>query len=76
LVLVAPDVSWAGMYRMRWPDGRVSDLANLARCRDAAITLCERNSPERNWQLFRWKLDLPDKPRNPVLVRAGARRTA
>jgi hypothetical protein len=76
LALVVPDARWPRMYRVHWPDGRVSDLANLARCRDAATTLCERGSPERNWRLFRWKLDLPETPTKPVLARSGARSAA
>jgi hypothetical protein len=72
IALVVPDNHWPGMYRMHWPDGRVSDMANLARCRDAGTTLCERGSPERNWRLFHRKLNVPEKPRNPVSARLEA----
>jgi hypothetical protein len=30
-----PDAVYPGMYRVRWPDGRVSDMANLTRANDA-----------------------------------------
>jgi len=32
---VLPDPKWPGMYRIKWPDGLLSDMANLTRCRDA-----------------------------------------
>ena len=31
-----------GLYRVRWPDGAVSDFANLSRCHDAAREWVER----------------------------------
>lgn len=54
LVRAVPDGRWPGMYRLAWPDGSISDLANLARCRDAAVVICQRGPPPKNWQLFRW----------------------
>jgi hypothetical protein len=32
---IVPDKRWSGMYRIRRPDGSVSDMANLARIKDA-----------------------------------------
>ena len=32
---IVPDSKWPGMYRIRRPDGSLSDMANLTRCRDA-----------------------------------------
>jgi hypothetical protein len=32
---IAPDPKWPGMYRIKRPDGSLSDMANLTRCRDA-----------------------------------------
>ena len=32
---IVPDSKWPGMYRIRRPDGSLSDMANLIRCRDA-----------------------------------------
>src|SRR5262249_46106353 len=37
LATVEPDAQYAGMWRIRMPDGWVSDLANLTRAREAAI---------------------------------------
>lgn len=34
---VRPDTRWPGMWRVHAPDGRVSDLANLPRAKDAAV---------------------------------------
>ena len=34
---VVPDLKWPGMWRVRMPDGWVSDMTNLARAKDAAI---------------------------------------
>ena len=31
---IVPDPKWPGMYRIRRPDGSLSDMANLTRCRD------------------------------------------
>jgi hypothetical protein len=32
---IVPDPKWPGMYRIRRPDGTLSDMTNLTRCRDA-----------------------------------------
>ena len=31
---IVPDEHWPGMYRIKRPDGSLSDMANLTRCRD------------------------------------------
>ena len=33
---VVADKEWRGMYRVRSPDGRLTDMVNLTRTRDAA----------------------------------------
>jgi len=33
---IVPDPKWPQMYRVRLPDGRVTDMVNLSRARDAA----------------------------------------
>jgi hypothetical protein len=33
---IVPDDTWPGMYRLRLPDGSLSDMVNLTRARDAA----------------------------------------
>ena len=37
--VVVPDPEWPGMYRVRLPDGRLTDMVNLTRARDAAQVL-------------------------------------
>ena len=34
---IIPDAKWPGMWRVEYPPGVVSDMANLTRCKDAAI---------------------------------------
>jgi hypothetical protein len=36
---IAPDAKWPGMWRVRMADGRLSDMVNLTRARDAAMEL-------------------------------------
>jgi hypothetical protein len=39
LATVEPDAQWAGVYRVRFPDGRSTDIVNLSRAKDAAVSL-------------------------------------
>jgi hypothetical protein len=39
---VVPDQEWPGMYRIRKPDGRLTDMVNLTRARDAARCFAEQ----------------------------------
>jgi hypothetical protein len=32
---IVPDAAWPGMYRLRLPDGSLSDIVNLKRAKDA-----------------------------------------
>jgi hypothetical protein len=36
-----PDAVYPGMWRVRWPDGRLSDMTNLARAKDAIACFIE-----------------------------------
>jgi hypothetical protein len=38
---VVPDAARPGMWRVRWPDGRVSDMTNLTRAKDAVACFME-----------------------------------
>jgi hypothetical protein len=58
LVRIVPDPVYPGMWRLAWPDGGMSDMANLSRIKDAAIALCERGPPQRNRRCLDWKKDL------------------
>jgi len=42
LATVVPDSVWPGMWRVILPGGQVSDMANMARARDAAECFAER----------------------------------
>jgi hypothetical protein len=35
VVSIVPDAAWPGMYRLQFPDGRLSDMVNLTRAKDA-----------------------------------------
>lgn len=51
---VVADPTWPRMWRVRRPDGRLSDMANLSRARDAAFVIAERGPPARNHTRLRW----------------------
>jgi hypothetical protein len=38
---VVPDATHPGMWRVRWPDGRLSDMTNLTRAKDAVACFME-----------------------------------
>ena len=38
---VVPDAAHPGMWRVRWPDGRLSDMTNLTRAKDADTCFIE-----------------------------------
>ncbi|HMF25843.1 MAG TPA: hypothetical protein VKG24_27455 [Pseudolabrys sp.] len=42
LVTIEPDSKCTGMFRIRFPDGGLSDVATLARAKEAAIALALR----------------------------------
>jgi hypothetical protein len=48
LAEIVPDSHWPGMWRVRWPDGAVSDMTNVSRAKDAAVAIAERGPPARN----------------------------
>jgi hypothetical protein len=41
---IVPDSKWGGMYRLRRPDGTLSDMMNLTRAKDAISVVCQ-NKP-------------------------------
>jgi hypothetical protein len=49
LATIERDQTWPGMWRFRLPDGHVTDVVNLTRAKDAAITLAlaSLNRPDR-----------------------------
>jgi hypothetical protein len=38
---VVPDAAHPGTWRVRWPDGRLSDMTNLTRAKDAVACFME-----------------------------------
>ncbi len=42
IVHVVPDGVWPGMWRIRYRDGRLSDMANLSWARDSAVAAAMR----------------------------------
>ena len=60
---VISDASWPGMYRVRWPDGTLSDMVNLSRANDAVA--CWLEAAERR------RRRAAEAHRSPV-VRSGA----
>jgi hypothetical protein len=62
LARIVSDDTYPTMWRIVWPDGRVSDMANLARAKDAAAAICERGPPARYRRLFHWKRDASNSP--------------
>jgi hypothetical protein len=41
ILSVEPDAVYPDMFRVHWPDGGISDMANLSRARDAATRFVE-----------------------------------
>ncbi|HJT35070.1 MAG TPA: hypothetical protein VJ783_23780 [Pirellulales bacterium] len=39
LATIEPDAAWLGLWRVRVPGGRLSDLVNRTRAKDAALAL-------------------------------------
>jgi hypothetical protein len=44
---VVPDAAHTGMWRVRWPDGRLSDMTNLTRAKDAITCFIETEERRR-----------------------------
>jgi hypothetical protein len=38
---LVPDVAHPGIWRVRWPDGRLSDMTNVTRAKDAVTCFIE-----------------------------------
>jgi hypothetical protein len=55
LARIVPDARYAGMWRIAWPAGGVSDMVNLARAKDASMAIAERGPPARDRLMLHWK---------------------
>jgi hypothetical protein len=48
---VIPDFTHPGLWRVRWPDGQVSDMTNLSRAKDALASFLETEKRRaKGWQ--------------------------
>jgi hypothetical protein len=52
---VIPATDWPGLYRLRFPDGSMSDILNLSRAKDAAPSRAAFGRPPRRGHQ-RWEL--------------------
>ena len=64
---VISDEIYPGMYRVRWPDGKLSDMVNLSRANDAAARFNESLDRE-----YRGR----EKPSEAPYVRSKSERAA
>ena len=64
-IVVRPDVRWHGMWRIHSPDGRVSDMVNLSRAKDAAITWARPRGLGGN-EIARWDRRETDAVASPA----------
>jgi hypothetical protein len=55
IATVIPDRQHPDLFRINWPSGETSDIANLTRAKDAAEIAAERGPPPRNRRDLRWK---------------------
>jgi hypothetical protein len=40
---IVPDAKWPAMFRLRLPDGSLSDIMNLTRAKDALAVVCDES---------------------------------
>jgi hypothetical protein len=51
ILCVVADATYAGMWRIRLPDGRLTDMSNLARAKDAALSAAlETLNPKKEYR--------------------------
>ena len=85
LAEIVPDANWPGMWRVRWPDGSLSDMANLTRAKDAAFVIAQKGPPARDGQRLHWQtasigeahrspVVRPNEQTDPPLLRYGSHR--
>lgn len=55
LAWVVPDARYPSMFRIKWPDGSLSDMVNLTRAKDAAMAMAERGASGGRRHLLKWK---------------------
>jgi hypothetical protein len=50
LATIEPDAKWPDMYRVRLPNGHLTDMVNISRARDAAVCLALAELNKQNHQ--------------------------
>ena len=73
---VVPDAAHPGMWRVRWPDRRLSDITNLTRAKDAVACLmeteeCRQRARHRSSSEGRLCVKTGEMPAGGALVPAG-----
>jgi hypothetical protein len=71
LAEVIPDNEYLGMWRIRWPDGQLSDMVNLSRAKDAACVLAMRNIDNGRSSLLHWTKEHSAEPLGRLLVESA-----
>jgi hypothetical protein len=72
LAEVVPDANWSGMWRIRTPDGALSDMVNLTRAKDAAFVMAQKGPPVRDGQRLHWQTASIGEALGRPLARSGA----
>jgi hypothetical protein len=73
IVRILPDPTHPNIWRLRWSDGRLSDLTNLARAMDAALALAALE-PGADRRRLRREMEQPDGPSKPRRRTGAGRR--
>jgi hypothetical protein len=61
------------MWRVRWPDGSLSDMANLSRAKDAAFVIAQNGPPARDGKRLHWQTaPIGEAHRRPLVRPAPA----
>jgi hypothetical protein len=74
LVTIEPDSKYPGMYRIRFPDGGLSDMVNLTRAKDAALAFALRSLNSVSQETPSDGPHVREKPVSAVEPRQSAKR--
>ncbi len=61
---IVPDAAWPALWRVKLPNGQLTDMVNLTRAKDAAISLGSKSSMDRSLSAR----SLPLRPHDKELV--------
>jgi hypothetical protein len=72
LLSVEPNATYPAVYRVHWPDGAISDMANLSRAKDAAFVIAMRGPPAKDGSRLYWqKASIGEAQGRPVVRSNG-----